>query len=213
MRYTWITAAGIGLLAVQAWAGESGPLMSDRDMASYGMGVDIARNLKKQGVDMDLDLLMKGLKDGASGERLLVPEKDLRKFMRSFQAEVRRKMVLNQREAAVENKKKGADFLAANKTKEGVVSLPSGVQYKILREGTGAIPTDASMIECHFRGTLLDGEEFDSSEPGKPVRLMPSGSKWRIFIPPQSAYGERGVGSDIGPNEVLIVEMELVGIK
>jgi FKBP-type peptidyl-prolyl cis-trans isomerase FklB len=130
--------------------------------------------------------------------------------------------------ALEDNKKKGEVFLAENKTKEGVVVLPSGVQYKILKAGNGKKPIDSDVVQVYYRGTLLDGSEFDATEPGQPadlkassliagwkeaLRLMPAGSKWQIFVPSQLAYGERGVGSDIGPNETLVFEVELLAVK
>jgi FKBP-type peptidyl-prolyl cis-trans isomerase FklB len=127
------------------------------------------------------------------------------------------------------NKKAGDAFLAANKTKEGVVTLPSGLQYKILKEGTGPKPTPADSVVCNYRGTLIDGKEFDSSyKRGQPatfpvgqvikgwteaLQLMPVGSKWQLFVPPDLAYGDRGAGPDIGPGATLIFEVELISIK
>ncbi len=216
------------LVSPPAGAEETPVLKTPLDKLSYSIGVQTARTFTKDEVKIDLDLVIKGLKDGFAGGKLLMPEKEIRQEMRSVQAEVRRKMVLNQRVALVENKKNGEAFLAANKVKEGVVTLPSGVQYKILKAGNGRQPTDADIVACNFRGTLLDGTEFDSSESGKPInmkvstlipgwreaiKLMPSGSTWQIFVPSQLAYGERGVGSDIGPNETLIFEVELLSIK
>jgi FKBP-type peptidyl-prolyl cis-trans isomerase FklB len=149
--------------------------------------------------------------------------------MRTFQAELRQRQAVARTKAAEDNKKQGNAFLAENKTKEGVVTLPSGLQYKILKAGGGKTPTDADTVECHYRGTLLNGTEFDSSHlTGKPatikvtavipgwkeaLKLMPVGSKWQLFIPPQLAYGERGAGHEIGPNATLLFEVELLAIK
>jgi FKBP-type peptidyl-prolyl cis-trans isomerase len=220
---------GILLLAAQLNAEEAPVLQSGRDKVSYAVGVNMARTFKKQNIDVDLDLVIKGLKDGLSGERMLMPEREYRQVMQQFQADVRRTMVLDMRSAALENKKKGAEFLAANKTREGVVTLPSGVQYTILKAGDGRKPTDDDTVLCNYRGTLLDGTEFEASEPGKPVtmkvaylfpgwkeamKLMPVGSKWKIFVPSDLAYGERARGSEIvGPNETVILEVELLAIK
>jgi FKBP-type peptidyl-prolyl cis-trans isomerase len=223
-----IVMLGILLLVVPARAQEAPVLKSPKDKLSYSIGVQTAKTFAKDEVEIDMDLVIRGLKDGFAGGKLLMPEKDIRQAMRTVQAEVRRKMVLNHRVAIIENKKKGDAFLAANKGKEGVITLPSGVQYKILKAGSGKQPTDADIAVCDFRGTLLDGTEFDSTEPGKPtnmkistlmpgwkeaMKLMPTGSTWQIFVPSQLAYGERGVGSDIGPNEMLIFEVELLSIK
>jgi len=136
--------------------------------------------------------------------------------------------MLSKRIATEDNKKKGEAFLQANKAKEGVVALPNGLQYKVLKAGDGRKPLESDMVLCHYRGTLLDGTEFDSTEAERPatlkvsalingwkeaLKLMPAGSKWQLAIPPQLAYGERGVGGDIGPNETLLFEVELVAIK
>lgn len=228
MATKWAMALVFLFVAAQANGDEAPVLKTQKEVLSYGIGVNIAKSFKKNEVEFDHDLLMRGLKDAFSGEKLLVPEKELRKAMNAFQGELRRKEAAAHREAAVENKAKGDAFLAENKAKGGVVALASGVQYKILKEGDGRKPTDADMVECNYRGALLDGTEFDGTEPGKPatlkvaqliagwketLKLMPEGSKWQIFIPPQQAYGHRGVGSDIGPNETLVFEVELLAVK
>ena len=220
---------GLGLVNFQAEAKEKAPeLKTKEDMVSYGIGVEVARNFRKDGVEVNLDLLVRGLKDAYAGRELVVPEKELRPLMREFQGDVRRKMVANRRTAGLDNKKKAEDFLAENKKKEGIVVLPGGVQYKVVKMGNGPQPKDSDIVEVHYRGNLLNGSEFDATAPGKTanlklsalipgwrdaVKLMPAGSKWQIFVPPEQAYGERGVGSDIGPNELLIFDVELVGIQ
>lgn len=224
----WITVMGLGLLAVHAGAEEMPVLKTQKEMVSYGIGVNIAKSFKKDDVEFDMDLLVRGMKDGLSGDRLLMPERDIRKVMNAFQGELRRKEMANHQVQAEENKKKGEAFLAENKARDGVVTLPSGVQYKVLKAGEGKKPADGDTVECYYRGTLLNGTEFTSTEPGKPatlkveilpdgwkeaMKLMPKGSKWQIFIPSQLAYGQRGVGSDIGPNETLIFEVALLDIK
>ncbi|HZW25237.1 MAG TPA: FKBP-type peptidyl-prolyl cis-trans isomerase [Gallionella sp.] len=224
----WIMVLGLGFLVAQANAEEAQVLKNQRDVQSYGIGVNIAKSFKRDEVDIDLDLMVRGMKDAMAGDKLLMPEKELRRAMNSFQSEIRQKAAARSRIAAVDNKKKGEDFLAQNKNKEGVVTLASGVQYKILKAGDGKLPTEADTVECHYRGTLLDGTEFDSTEPGKPamlkvahlipgwkeaLKLMPAGSRWQLYIPPQLAYGPRGVGSDIGPNETLVFEVDLLAVK
>jgi FKBP-type peptidyl-prolyl cis-trans isomerase len=203
-------------------------LKTDKDKLSYGIGVSVGRNFKKQETDVDLNLMIKGLKEGLAGEKLLLSEKELRKVMNNYQTEVRKNLILAKRLAIEENKKKGEAFLAENKTKSGVVALPSGVQYLVLKAGNGKMPAETDMVEVQYRGTLLDGTEFDATEEGhtanlkvsaliagwkEALKLMPAGSKWKIFIPAQHAYGERGVGGDIGPNETLVFEVELIAIK
>lgn len=228
MTMKWMMVVVFGLAATQANGEEAPVLKTQKEMQSYGIGVNIAKSFKKNEVEFDLEFLIKGLRDGLSGEKLLMTEKDLRKVMNSFQGELRQKAAGMRRVAAIDNKAKGDAFLAGNKAKDGVVALASGVQYKILKEGGGRKPTDADMVECNYRGTLLDGTEFDGTDPGKPatlkisqliagwkeaLKLMPEGSRWQIFIPPESAYGQRGVGSDIGPNETLVFEVELLAVK
>jgi FKBP-type peptidyl-prolyl cis-trans isomerase FklB len=148
--------------------------------------------------------------------------------MNSYQVDIRKNALLSKRLALEDNKKKGEAFLAENKTKTGVIALPSGVQYKILKAGNGKKPIESDLVKVLYRGTLLDGTEFDATEPDRPVdlkvsalivgwkeavTLMPAGSKWQIVIPSQLAYGERGVGNDIEPNETLVFEVELLEIK
>lgn len=220
-----------GLLIVatmQTALAEQVKFKTQQEMLSYGIGVSVARNLKKQGSDMDMDLLVRGLKDGISGKPLLIPEKDLRKLMNAYQSEVRQRMQKDRRMAQEENRKREEAFLEKNKAEKDVVALPSGLQYRILKAGTGRKPTEADLIECNYRGTLLDGTEFDATEAGHPatlklsalitgwkeaLKLMPEGSRWQIFIPAKLAYGERGVGTEIGPNETLQFDVELLAIK
>jgi FKBP-type peptidyl-prolyl cis-trans isomerase len=228
MRLKWMLVFGLALMSVQVCAQEAPLLKSEKERSSYAIGVQTGRNLKKDNAEVDLDPLFKGGRDGIAGIKLLMPERELRKVLQSFQNEMRRKMVLNQRLQSVDNRKKGSDFLAANKAKAGVVTLTSGVQYRILKAGDGKKPTDSDTVLCNYRVTLLDETEFDSTEPGKPsplkvaqlfpgwkeaLKLMPVGSRWQIFVPSQLAYGERGVGHDIGPNETLILEVELIAIN
>ncbi|MBZ0168735.1 MAG: FKBP-type peptidyl-prolyl cis-trans isomerase [Kofleriaceae bacterium] len=229
MRQKWIAVAGLSLLATQASAEEAPILKTDKDKISYSIGVDVGKNLKRLGVEVDADLFGKGLRDVLSSEKLLMTEEEIRAAMTAYQTEVRQKQAQTARLAAETNKKTGETFITDNKTKEGVVTLPSGLQYKIVKKGDGKIPTDTDTVECHYRGTLIDGTEFDSSHrrgqpatfkvtgviPGwrEALKLMPVGSTWQIFIPSQLAYGERGAGRDIGPNATLIFELELLAIK
>jgi FKBP-type peptidyl-prolyl cis-trans isomerase len=224
-----ILALALGSLVVQAPANETPAFKTQQEKASYVIGVDMARNFKRQGVECDVDFVMKGFKDGFAGEKLLIPESDLRQTLVEVQNAVRQKHALNRGKPLAEiNKKQGELFLAENKTKEGVVALPDGLQYKILKAGDGRKPADTDTVECNYRGTLLDGTEFDSSKSGQPsvfkvsavipgwreaLKLMPVGSRWRLFIPPELAYGIQGVGKDIGPNQMLIFEAELLAVK
>lgn len=173
--------------------------------------------------------MIKAQRDVYAGEKLLMSEEELRVTMNAYQAELRQRQMQVTRMAAEENKKAADSFLAENKTKEGVVTLPSGLQYKILRAGDGKKSTEADSVEVRYRGTLIDGTEFDNSErsgqatvtlavkglvPGvkQALQLMPVGSKWQLFIPYQLAYGQQGSGN-IPPNATLIFELELLAIK
>ncbi len=203
-------------------------LKTRKELISYSIGVTTARNLIKDGVELDADLVTQGIKDAMAGGRLQVNEKELRSVMSGFLGEMRQKMASNRKEAEQINKKKGDEFLATNSKKEGVVVLPNGLQYRVLKAGSGAKPSDSDTVLTSYRGALLTGFEFDGTEEGKPatlkmgnlipgwkeaLKLMPTGSHWQIFIPPNLAYGTRGVGSDIGPNEVLVFDVTLVAVK
>jgi FKBP-type peptidyl-prolyl cis-trans isomerase len=229
LKLTLTAAIILIMFTSNASAGEHQVLTTEKDRINYGIGVEMARNFKRQGIEIDLDLVMKGVKDGLSGHDLLMSEKDLRKTMQNFQNEQRLKQRETRKLAGEKARytKEGEDFLALNRTKEGVVTLPSGLQYKSLMTGNGKKPIDADTVDLRYRGTLLNGTEFDSSS-GQPrmmkvadalpglaegLKMMPVGSKWQLFVPPRLAYGERGSGSVIGPNAVLIFELELIGIK
>src|SRR6202050_2929377 len=202
---------------------------TQKDKVSYAIGMNIGTTLHRQSVDIDPKVLQQGLEDAMAGGKTLLSEDEARATLTEFQADMRKKMQEKMQAAGEANKKEGAEFLAANKAKEGVVTLPSGLQYKILTAGTGPKPTSSDTVVCNYKGTLIDGKEFDSSyKRGQPatfgvgqvikgwteaLQLMPVGSKWQLFIPSSLAYGERGAGADIGPNSTLIFEVELVSIK
>jgi FKBP-type peptidyl-prolyl cis-trans isomerase len=205
-------------------------LTTQTQKSSYAIGMNIGKNLKRDSVEVDPAILLRGLKDALAGGKLLLTDDEAKAALTALQAEVRAKEEEKIKAAAVENKKAGEAFLAANKAKEGVVTLPSGLEYKIIKEGTGPKPTADDTVLCHYRGTLVDNTEFDSSykrnEPLKipvggvikgwteAIQLMPVGSKWQLFIPSDLAYGERGApGSPIGPNSTLIFEVELISIE
>jgi FKBP-type peptidyl-prolyl cis-trans isomerase len=229
MSHTWMAVLGVVLLTAQASAAETAVLKTNKEKVSYGLGVDVARNFMRLGIEFDADILVKGIQDEAVKGKLLMTEDDLRATMSAFHEEQARKREQVMNMAAEENKKMGEDFLAENKTQEGVVTLPSGLQYKILKAGNGRKPTDADIVECHFRVALVNGMEIDSSyRTGEPatikvaglmaglteaLKLMPVGSKWQLFIPPQLAYGEGGTSRGIGPNMTIIFEVELLAIK
>jgi FKBP-type peptidyl-prolyl cis-trans isomerase FklB len=228
IKLLWISLCGLMFVTQQANAEDAAALKTDKDKLSYSIGASIGKNLRKEGSEIDVELLIKGLKTAMAGEKTLIQDKDIRQVMGSYQNELRQHAMANKQQAMEVNKKKGEAFLAENKAKPGIVALPSGVQYKIIKAGNGRLPVDSDMLSVNYRGTLIDGTEFDATEPGHPanlklssliagwkeaVKMMPEGSKWQIFIPSQLGYGERGVGGDIGPNEVLVFELELVAIK
>lgn len=229
MRRKWLIILAMALLAPQANAAERRELKSQKEKVSYSIGTDAGRNFKRLGIDLDVDLLVKGLKDALAGEKPLLSEDEFRDAMNAYREDLKEKQLQAIKAAAEENKKEGDALLADNKSKQGVVALPSGLQYKILKAGDGKKPTEKDTVVCNYRGTLIDGTEFDSSykrnEPAtfpvkgvikgwtEALQLMPVGSKWQLFIPPQLAYGPRGVGGVIGPNATLIFEVELLEIK
>lgn len=229
MKLKWLAGLGLGLLAVQVSAQEPLALKTQKDKVSYTLGVEVARSFQSQGIAVDPNLVVKGLTDALAGEKLLMTDGDLSATMSAFQQEMRQKQAQARSVAAEGNKKAGAAFLAENAKKEGVVTLPSGLQYKILKAAEGKKPTEGDTVVCNYRGTLIDGTEFDSSyKSGRPatfglkgvipgfreaLQLMPVGSKWQFFIPSDLAYSERGAGNAIGPNATLVFEIELISIQ
>ncbi len=225
----WIAVLGAVILIAPAGAAEKRSLGTQKEKISYGIGVGVARNLKMQEIQVDLDAVMQGMKDTLSGGKLLITETDLQKTMTDFQSGLTQKQLQARQAEAEKNKKEGEVFLAANAAKQGVVTLPSGLQYKILKAGDGRKPTAADAVECHYRGYLIDGTEFDSSyQRGTPstfkvtgvipgwteaLKLMPVGSKWQLFVPSQLAYGAAGAGRTIGPNATLVFEVQLLAVK
>ena len=209
------------------------PLATRKEKFSYALGMDIGKqvggNLKKQSMEVDWNLVSQGLKDATSGGKTRLTEDEAKAVLNEVQNEVHKEQQEKAQKAAATNKTEGEAFLAANKAKEGVVTLPSGLQYKVLTAGTGPKPTAGDQVVCNYRGTLINGTEFDSSyKRGQPatfgvgqvikgwteaLQLMPVGSKWQLFIPASFAYGERGAGAEIGPNATLIFEVELLSIK
>jgi FKBP-type peptidyl-prolyl cis-trans isomerase FklB len=204
-------------------------LSTEKDKVSYALGMNLGRNLRKDSLEIDTDILVKGVRDGLAGDKLLLTDAEAQAVLTQLQNNVRKIEQERAQAAGETNKKQGQEFLAANKSKEGVVALPSGLQYKILQQGTGPKPTPADTVVCNYRGTLIDNTEFDSSfKRGQPatfgvsqvikgwteaLQLMPVGSKWQLFIPPDLAYGDRGAGAQIGPNATLIFEVELLSIQ
>ena len=211
-------------------------LKTQKEKFSYALGMKMGQNLGKQSVPVDPAILARGLKDGMAGGKTLLTDDEAQAALKAVQDDLRAKQQAKMQEAeeankkvAEANKKEGEAFLAENKGKDGVVTLPSGLQYKILKAGAGPKPAATDTVTVNYRGTLINGTEFDSSyKRGQPatfpvsgvikgwteaLQLMPVGSKWQVFIPSNLAYGERGAGNVIGPNATLIFEVELVAIQ
>jgi FKBP-type peptidyl-prolyl cis-trans isomerase FklB len=202
---------------------------TQKEKLSYAIGMEMGKGVKAQGIDVDSGVLLQGLKDALTDAKPQMSEDELRQVIGALQQEMRQKQMQAEEAAAAENKTKGEAFLAANAKKDGVVALPDGLQYKIITAGEGKKPVETDTVLCNYKGTFLDGTEFDSStQMGKPVpfevksvipgfkevlQLMSVGSKWQVFVPSNLAYGERGAGNVIGPNATLIFEIELVSIQ
>jgi len=211
------------------FAADAPALKGDKEKLSYSIGMDIGGNLKRQSIEVDPDVLAKGIKDSYTGGKTLLTDEQARQAILDFQKQMMEKRAEAARKQGEKNKAEGEKFLAENGKKEGVNTLPSGLQYKELAPGTGKIPTANDTVTTHYKGALIDGTEFDSSyKRGEPVtvpvsgviagwaealQLMKEGAKWQIFIPPDLAYGERGAGQEIGPNATLIFEVELISIQ
>ncbi|HEX4485154.1 MAG TPA: FKBP-type peptidyl-prolyl cis-trans isomerase [Terriglobales bacterium] len=203
-------------------------LKTGKDKFSYALGMNLGTSMKKQSVEVDPAILARGLRDALAGKTQMTDD-EARAAIMAVQTEMRKKMEDSRQAAGATNKKEGDAFLAANKAKEGVTTLPSGLQYKILTAGTGPKPTATDSVVCNYRGTLINGKEFDSSyKRGQPatfpvngvikgwteaLQLMPVGSKWQLVVPPDLAYGDRGAGADITPGATLIFEVELMSIQ
>ena len=215
------------LPTIEAKNPQAAVLKTEMDKVSYIIGTQIARNFKSQDVEVNLDTLLLGLKDGLAGKELLLTQDEMQQIYTNFQQQMMAKQTAKRTKEAAENLTKGKAFLEQNKAKEGVKVLPSGLQYKVITEGTGKIPTADDKVKTHYQGTLLDGTEFDSSykrnQPAEfgvkgvikgwteALQLMKEGAKWELYIPADLAYGERG-RPGIPPNAVLIFQIELLEI-
>src|SRR5215468_7820457 len=204
-------------------------LNTQKEKVSYAIGADLGGKLKSSSIDVDPNILTRALKDSLTGAKSAMTEDEVRATLSDLTKDLQQKQAALTKEKADKNKKDGEAFLATNKTKEGVVALPSGLQYKILKAGTGPKPTAADTVVCNYKGTLIDGKEFDSSyKRGQPatfpvggvikgwteaLQLMPVGSTWQLFIPADLAYGDRQAGPDITPGSTLVFEVELMSIQ
>lgn len=204
---------------------EEAALSTPKQKLSYTVGYQIGQSIKRQGLEVDTDVVGQAIKDVMTDAQPKLKPEEMQAAVQAHQQASTQKRAAQ----AGENKKTGEAFLAANKKKEGVVTLPSGLQYKVITEGKGKKPKPTDTIVANYRGTLIDGKEFDSSYKGGqpatfPVNavikgwqeilpMMPEGSKWQVFIPSELAYGEAGAGADIGPNATLIFDIELISVK
>ncbi|MBP2673455.1 MAG: FKBP-type peptidyl-prolyl cis-trans isomerase [Deltaproteobacteria bacterium] len=212
-----------------AWAAGPQELPGEKERLGYSFGMDIGSALRRQSIELDVDALNRGLKDAYIGGKTLLTEEESRREIEKYQQRLMEQQAEAMRQLSEKNKAEGEKFLAENGKKEGVTALPSGLQYKVITPGSGKSPKLSDSVTTHYKGTLIDGTEFDSSyKRGEPatfpvsgviagwteaLQLMKEGAKWQIFLPPALAYGERGAGRDIGPNATLIFEVELISVK
>jgi FKBP-type peptidyl-prolyl cis-trans isomerase FklB len=224
-----LMVAGMMLCGCAAKTVAVRPLVTDKDKESYAIGMNVGKSLKGQPLDLDPNIVAEGLKDTLSGAKPALTDDEVKAVLTQLQGEMRAKQEAMMQQVGGANKQEGDAFLAANKGKEGVVALPSGLQYKILTKGSGPKPAASDTVVCNYRGTLVNGKEFDSSyKRGQPatfpvggvikgwteaLQLMPVGSKWQLFVPADLAYGDRGAGPDIGPGATLIFDVELISIQ
>lgn len=204
-------------------------LKSEKEKASYAIGLDMGNSLKKNEIDVNPDVLFRGIKDALTGGKPAMTDQEIKDTIMALQKDIQTKQQARMKAAGEKNKKEGEAFLAENKKKDGVITMQSGLQYKILKKGSGKSPKATDSVTVNYSGTLIGGTEFDSSyKRGQPatfpvngviagwteaLQLMKEGDKWQLFIPSNLAYGERGTGGPIGPNATLIFEVELVSVN
>lgn len=230
MKMKLVATAVISLAMSSAlMAADSIVLNTEMDKLSYSVGIDLGKNLKRQDIAVNPTVMAKGIQDGMSGGAMLMTEQEMKDALSKFQKDLMAKRAAQMNKKAETNKIAGDTFLNANKTKEGVVTLPSGLQYKIVTQGSGVKPLKEDEVTVEYTGHLIDGTVFDSTDKaGKPatfkvsqvipgwteaLQLMPAGSTWEIYVPSNLAYGARSVGGPIGPNETLIFTVHLISVK
>jgi FKBP-type peptidyl-prolyl cis-trans isomerase FklB len=228
MKIKLLAAAAMGVAMSTAMAAPADmPLNSETEKLSYSIGADLGKNFKQQGIEISPAAMAKGMQDGMSGN-LKMTEEQMKEVLSNFQKKLMAKRTQAHQTKALENKARGENFLKENKAKDGVVTLPSGLQYKVIEEGSGSKPSKDDMVTVEYTGRLIDGQVFDSTEKtGKPanfkvsqvipgwteaLQLMPAGSTWEVYVPSNLAYGERSVGGPIGPNETLIFKIHLISV-
>lgn len=231
MKTRWMTAWAVVAAAGVALAAEGGAkpeLKDQKAKVSYSLGASYGKFLKTQGFEPDFEIFQRAVKDVIDGKEMAMTDQDMRQVENDFRREARAKAEERRKVEAAKNKKEGDEFLAANKAKEGVKVFPSGLQYKVLTQGTGPTPKTNEIVKAHYRGTFIDGKPFDSSyDRGMPFETsthavikgwtealmnMKTGSKWMLYVPPDLGYGEFPRGN-IPPNSVLVFEMELLEVK
>lgn len=225
-----VAILSVGVAACQQKDLSKADLKTQKDKVSYSIGLDIGKTLKRQSIDIEPAALLQGMKDAIAKDSLyLLTDAEIQEVMKNFQQEMMSKQNAKLKEMGDKNKKDGEAFLAANKTKEGVKTTASGLQYKVLASGTGATPGPNDKVKCNYVGTLIDGTEFDNSyKRGEPIvfpvggvikgwtealQMMKVGDKWQLFIPSDLGYGDSGMGQTIPPSSTLIFEVELLGIE
>jgi len=228
MKHLFFVLLGSVLSVAVCLADEDFPFQEEKDRISYSIGYQVGGDFRNQEIDIRPDILVRGIQDAIVGSEPQMTPEEMRTTLISLQQEVSAAMERKMKAAAEKNLAEGKAYLAGNGRKEGVMTLPSGLQYTVITEGSGQTPRPSDVVEVNYRGILIDGTEFDSSyRRGKPVQfnvdrvikgwtealqLMKTGGKWRLFIPPDLAYGSKQVG-DIGPNSTLIFDIELLAIK
>ncbi len=228
MKIKLLASIILGTAMMNSYAAAEASLTNDLEKLSYSIGVDLGTNIKKQGIDINVPALSQGIEDSMSGKPLKMTDEQMKESLVKFQKDLMAKRTKQFEEQSDKNKMKGEAFLNENKTKKGVVVLPSGLQYKIVKPGTGPKPSKEDTVTVEYTGRLINGTVFDSTDKtGKPatfkldqvipgwteaLQLMPVGSTWEIYVPASLAYGERNIGGLIGPNETLIFNVHLLSI-
>lgn len=228
MKSALAILVSIGLLFSFCLAAEKLELKDQKDKVSYSLGYQFGQGAKSQGLDINLELYASGVRDALSGTNPQLSQEEIRKTVSDLQQRIAAIRQKGLKEMAEKNLLEGKAFLEENKKKEGVIILPSGLQYKVLAEGSGKTPKAADNVTVNYKGTLINGAEFDNSykrgtpatfQVGKVIKgwtealqLMKEGSKWQLFIPPELGYGNRGAGP-VPPNSTLIFEVELISVK
>jgi FKBP-type peptidyl-prolyl cis-trans isomerase len=228
MKLQWLAPLALGMLVPVAHA--DGPVLkTEEDKASYAVGVDMGRNLRSVGANVQVEPMMRGLRDGLSGAKPVLSDPQIHQLMAAYRADLGRKQQVAMQRVKMDNQEKGDKFVDAYKKRDGVIALPDGLMYRVLKAGSGGKPAESDTVAINYSARLVDGTQFDASEPGKPARFklnagviqgmrdaleqMQAGSKWEVVMPPALAYGDRGGGPEIPPAATLVFDIELVSIS